>query len=169
MVVGRSLNVSGLPAPEFLKTSLGPSEMTSLEAEGGFLGFAVGFEGGIDGDDQRRVPSVSSGGYATVEAGGCLSHLPFLLPPPQPPPPHRPPVSLAELAESFYSSPLLFISDASMAHFNVVGELQNRWNPDEKLRSAISVRESSPLFMYSPPGAWIDTPLELNGSPSIIW
>ena len=58
VVVGRSLNVSGLPSPEFLKTSLRPSEMTSFEAEGGFLGFGVGFRCGIDGDDRCRVSSV---------------------------------------------------------------------------------------------------------------
>lgn len=30
----------------------------------------------------------------------------------------------------------------------------------------ILVQDSSPLFIYSPPGAWIDTPLELNESDS---
>ena len=59
VVVGRSLKVSGHPAPEFLKTSLRPSEMTSLKAEGGFPDLGVGFERDIDGDDQRSVGSVS--------------------------------------------------------------------------------------------------------------
>ena len=54
VVVGRSLKVSGRPAPEFLKTSLRPSGMTSFDAGGGF---GVGFGCGIDGDDQCRVPS----------------------------------------------------------------------------------------------------------------
>ena len=56
MVVGRSLKVSGRPAPEFLKTSLRPSGMTSFE--GGFPGLGVGFGCGIDGDDRCRVSSV---------------------------------------------------------------------------------------------------------------
>jgi hypothetical protein len=30
------------------------------------------------------------------------------------------------------------------------------------------VQDSSPLFIYSPPGAWIDTPLEFNDSPSLV-
>lgn len=30
------------------------------------------------------------------------------------------------------------------------------------------VQDSSPLFIYSPPGAWIDTPLKLNDSPSLV-
>ena len=30
------------------------------------------------------------------------------------------------------------------------------------------VQDSSPLFIYSPPGAWIDTPLDLDDSPSLV-
>jgi hypothetical protein len=57
-----------------------------------------------------------------------------------------------------------------MAHYNVFGESQNKsWIYDERLRGAGDpVQDSSPLFIYSPPGAWIDTPLEFNDSPSLV-
>lgn len=58
VVVGRSLNVSGRPSPEFLKTSLRPSGTTSLGAKGGLPGFGVDFGRGIDGDDRCCVSSV---------------------------------------------------------------------------------------------------------------
>lgn len=33
----------------------------------------------------------------------------------------------------------------------------------------VFVQDSSPLFIYSPPGAWIDTPVEFNDSPSLSY
>lgn len=56
-----------------------------------------------------------------------------------------------------------------MAHYNVFGESPNETDFDEKLKGVDeAVQDSSPLFIYSPPGAWIDTPLELNDSPSSV-
>ena len=56
-----------------------------------------------------------------------------------------------------------------MAHYNVFGELQNKsWICGRKLRMGDLVQDSSPLFIYSPPGAWIDAPLEFNDSPSLV-
>lgn len=54
-----------------------------------------------------------------------------------------------------------------MALYNVFGQSQSVWNSGEKL-TGNSVQDSSPLFIYSPPGAWIDTPLELDNSPSLV-
>lgn len=63
-------------------------------------------------------------------------------------PPPFPLVSLVELAESFlHSNSPFFIFNALMAHYNVF------------------IQDSSPLLIYSPPGAWIDTPLQLHDSP----
>ena len=56
-----------------------------------------------------------------------------------------------------------------MAHYDIFGESQNKlWIYDGKLRGVDPVRDSSPHFIYSPPGAWIDTPSEFNDSPSLV-
>ena len=56
-----------------------------------------------------------------------------------------------------------------MALYNVFGESLNKWIFDERLRGVGDlVQDSSPLFIYSPPGAWVDTPLELNDSSSTV-
>lgn len=132
------MNVSGRPAPEFLKTSLRPSEMTSLEAKGGFLDLGVGFECGIDGDDQCRISSVSRAGYATGRDLWLSGSSPATVTPPPPP------LFISRLSgragkEFFIPHSLLIhcflISNASMAYYNVFGELKNTWIFDNKLRS----------------------------------
>ena len=56
-----------------------------------------------------------------------------------------------------------------MALYNVFGESLNKWIFDERLRGVGDlVQDSSPLFIYSPPGAWVDTPLKLNDSSSTV-
>ena len=56
-----------------------------------------------------------------------------------------------------------------MARYNVFGESQNKsWICDGRLRTSDPVQDSSPLFIYSPPGAWVDTPLGFNDTPDLV-